>query len=264
MPRFSIVTVTFNNLDGLKRTRETVRAQSFRDFEWLVIDGGSADDTREAMQLWQAEIRCGVSTPDQGPYDAMNKGLGLAQGEYALFINAGDALAAPDVLQKLDWAIGNKVGAVAPDFIYGDSLEEQADGGNYYKAARHHSWRWWGMFTHHQAMVYRTKFLKILSPAYDLRFRVGADLDLAWRILKQTKKVLRVNFAIARCARAGISTLHAAHARGEQITMRHEHSHIPALLNVGIMLAQKFIWNLRQKSPQLYKLYRLRRSAPIS
>jgi putative colanic acid biosynthesis glycosyltransferase len=260
MPRFSIVTVTYNNLDGLKRTRETVREQTFRDFEWLVIDGGSADGTREAMQLWQSEIRCAISAPDQGPYDAMNKGLGLAQGEYVLFINAGDVLAAPDVLEKLNFAIGTN----NLDFIYGDSLEEQVDGGAYYKTARHHGWRWWGMFASHQSMIYRTRFLKNFTPAYDLRYRVGADLDLAWRILKQTKKILRANFAISRCARAGISTQHAALARKDQVTMRHEHSRLPALINIGIMLMQQTIWNLRQRAPGIYNLYRLRRAAPIN
>ena len=188
--RFSIVTVTFNDLAGLRVTRASVRAQTFRDFEWLVMDGGSTDGTPDALREWQSEIRAAVSAPDKGPYDAMNKGLALACGEYVLFINAGDALAAPDTLQNLHDAIG----ADAPDFIYGDSLEEQRSGVVFYKKARPHHCRWWGMFTHHQAMAYRTAFLKTVSPAYDLRWRVGADLDLTWRILNRTKNIMRVHF----------------------------------------------------------------------
>ena len=253
--RFSIVTVTYNNLAGLQKTRESIRTQTFRDFEWIVVDGGSSDGTRDMLTAWQNETAVMVSEKDRGPYDGMNKGLVFARGEYVLFINAGDALAAPDVLAQLDGAI-----ALHPaDFIFGDSLEEQADGNAYYKKARSPFFRWWGMFTHHQAMVYRRDFLHALLPAYDLRFKVGADLDLTWRIFKKTHNTLQVDFAIARCERAGISTRQASEARAEQLLMRQEHGHWFALLNVMIMMAQWSVWELRQRAPGIYKFVRLRR-----
>jgi putative colanic acid biosynthesis glycosyltransferase len=258
--RFSIITVTYNNLRGLNATRESVRAQTCKDFEWIVMDGGSTDGTQDAMQAWQHEIAAAVSERDKGPYDAMNKGLALARGEYVLFINAGDALAGPDVLAQLDAAIALN----AADFVFGDSLEEQIDGKTYYKKSRRPIFRWWGMFTHHQAMAYRREFLNTLLPAYDLRYKVGADLDLTWRIFKKTKRVLQVDFAIARCERAGISTAQASGAREEQLLMRHEHAKCFALLNVGIMLAQSAVWALRQRAPGLYKAFRLRRNSAIS
>jgi len=258
--RFSIITVTYNNLAGLQTTRASMRAQLCHDFEWIVMDGGSTDGTRDALAAWQHEIAACVSERDNGPYDAMNKGLALARGEYVLFINAGDALAGPDVLAQLDAAI-----ALHPaDFIYGDSIEEQLGGQAYYKKSRQPVFRWWGMFTHHQAMLYRREFLNTLLPAYDLHYKVGADLDLTWRIFKKTKNVCQVDFPIARCAPAGISTAHAGEARQEQLLMRHEHAKCFALLNVMIMLAQSTVWTLRQKMPGLYRMFRLRRNSAVS
>jgi putative colanic acid biosynthesis glycosyltransferase len=255
MAKFSIITVTFNNLSGLEKTRASLQAQKCRDFEWIVVDGGSSDGTAEALLHWQSEICAAIREPDNGPYDAMNKGFALAGGEYVLFLNAGDALALPDVLQKLDTAIDTQ------DFIYGDSLEQQSDGQDYCKNARHHSWRWWGMFASHQSMIYCREFLAEFSPPYNIRYRVGADLDLTLRTLKRTKNILRMHSAIARTSRPGISTAHAAHARREQITMRHEHLRIPALFNFTIMFAQQAVWHIRKKSPAIYNFYRLRNNA---
>lgn len=260
VPRFSIITVTHNNLPGLCRTRDSICVQTFRNFEWIVMDGASIDGTPEALQRWQPEIQASISAADNGPYDAMNKGLALAHGEYVLFINAGDALAAPDVLHQLHDALGQH----PSDFAYGDSVEEQPGGTEFYKPARHHAYRWWGMFASHQSMIYRTCFLREMLPAYDLRYRVGADMDLVWRVLRKTKSVLRIRFSVARTARAGISAAHAARARREQLMMRHEHSRMPALLNVLIMMGQQCTWTLRQMLPDFYAFYRLRNNAVSS
>lgn len=97
-PLFSIITVTLNNLPGLRKTRDSVTAQQFQDFEWLVVDGGSSDGSVEFLQDCTANF---TSAPDKGPFDAMNKGLERARGQYLLFLNAGDTLAAPDVLRQI-------------------------------------------------------------------------------------------------------------------------------------------------------------------
>lgn len=93
----SIITITYNNLDGLRRTAESVAAQTYADMEWIVVDGGSTDGTREWLQKMKDES-CGndfrnfnssnlriLSEPDRGVYDAQNKGIGMAKGEYCFF-----------------------------------------------------------------------------------------------------------------------------------------------------------------------------------
>lgn len=254
--QFSIITVTYNNASGLTDTQKTLAAQSHRDFEWIIVDGGSSDQTRELLAAWQSQAAAIISEKDNGPYDAMNKGIRLARGEYLLFINAGDGLAMPDTLAKLSAVIAQK----PADFIYGDSIEAQSNGGIFYKKSRSHCRVWWGMFTHHQAMAYRREFLQQFDPVYDKMFRVGADLDLTWRILKKTKKIKKVNFPVGRFAPAGISANHAHEGRMEQLTMRQRYMHCPAIINVMIMLGQQMMWQLRRSMPKLYETFRLNKA----
>lgn len=114
-PRLSIVTVNLNNRTGLDLTVESVVSQTYRDFEFIVVDGGSTDGSVEVIRKNEAAITRSVSEKDSGIYEAMNKGIRLATGEYCLFLNSGDWLVAPDVLARVfgpAWP--------AKDIVYGD------------------------------------------------------------------------------------------------------------------------------------------------
>ena len=252
--RFSIITVTRNNLAGLRTTHASIAAQTFHDFEWIVVDAASTDGTAQQMQEWNNAAYF-ISEPDSGPYDAMNKGAAVAGGEYLIFMNAGDSLAAPDTLARINSAAG-------ADFIYGDSLEQQQSGQVFYKKARHHSIRWWGMFTHHQAMIFRRHALAPLSLLYNfMRFPVGADMDLVWRLLRLRPSVQKLDFAICHFAAAGMSAARAAEGRGEQMIMRKEYMRFcPALVNALILLGQKTVWAIKQRRPEFYEGLRLNKS----
>jgi glycosyltransferase involved in cell wall biosynthesis len=113
-PLFSIVTITFQNMDGLRATVESVKSQSFADYEHIVIDGGSNDGSAE----WLA-ANCGgawLSEPDRGRYDAMNKGARMARGEYLWFMHAGDLFGDTDVLARVASVIEAEG---RPDWLYG-------------------------------------------------------------------------------------------------------------------------------------------------
>lgn len=101
MTRVSIITVTLNNLHGLRKTVESVAEQNYSAMEHIVIDGASTDGSREYLQSVAAERLTWVSEKDQGIYDAMNKGIKMASGEYLLFLNAGDVLDSPAVLSEV-------------------------------------------------------------------------------------------------------------------------------------------------------------------
>ena len=90
--KLSIITINYNNRDGLQKTIESVVSQSFKDFEWIVIDGGSNDGSRELIERYAESISYWVSEPDNGIYNAMNKGIRVSKGDYLLFLNSGDSL----------------------------------------------------------------------------------------------------------------------------------------------------------------------------
>ncbi len=105
--QLSIITITYNNLAGMRKTVDSVLAQTMNDFEWIIVDGASTDGTQEYLQeipkRWhgatdQLHI---LSEPDTGIYNAMNKGIRMAHGDYLLFLNSGDSLAEVDTLAQL-------------------------------------------------------------------------------------------------------------------------------------------------------------------
>ena len=90
MKTFSIITINYNNKDGLLKTIESVLCQTYKDFEFIVIDGGSTDGSREIIEKYAGHIDYWVSEPDKGIYNAMNKGIKVAHGDYLNFMNSGD------------------------------------------------------------------------------------------------------------------------------------------------------------------------------
>lgn len=101
MLKLSIITINYNNREGLEKTIESVEMQQFADYEYIVIDGGSNDGSLEVIKEHGKNIDQYVSEPDNGIYNAMNKGVRMAHGEYLQFLNSGDCLIAPDSLQQI-------------------------------------------------------------------------------------------------------------------------------------------------------------------
>lgn len=145
----SIITITYNNLAGLRKTSDSVLSQTSTDFEWIIIDGAGTDGTKEYLDALaennadRADLQtCKlanlqiVSEPDSGIYNAMNKGIRLAQGEYIQILNAGDCLAAPDVTERMLNALAqysgmqpaDTQGKQPVDILYGNMLKVDAHG----------------------------------------------------------------------------------------------------------------------------------------
>lgn len=90
--KLSIITVNLNNRDGLKRPIDSVVSQTFTNYEWIVIDGGSTDGSRELIEQYSNHFAYWCNEPDKGIYNAMNKGIAHAKGEWLQFLNSGDVL----------------------------------------------------------------------------------------------------------------------------------------------------------------------------
>ena len=112
--KLSIITVNLNNRDGLQKTIDSVVSQTFKDFEWIVIDGGSTDGSKELIEQYADHFAYWVSEPDKGIYNAMNKGIMVAKGEYLQFLNSGDWLYGDTALER---CFRHELNA---DIVYGD------------------------------------------------------------------------------------------------------------------------------------------------
>lgn len=122
--KLSIVTINYNNLEGLKRTIESVRCQSFKDYEWIVIDGGSTDGSKELIEQNQDCFTYWCSEHDNGIYNAMNKGIMKSRGEFLNFMNSGDAYHDENVLSSV-FSIAIPSDA---DVLYGNYFDIYDDG----------------------------------------------------------------------------------------------------------------------------------------
>lgn len=100
MAKVSIITISYNNEKGLLRTIESVVSQTYIDYEYIIIDGGSSDNSKQIIESFSDKITYWVSEPDRGVYNAMNKGIAVAKGEYLHFLNSGDSYATSDVLER--------------------------------------------------------------------------------------------------------------------------------------------------------------------
>ena len=120
--KVSIITVTLNNYSGLKKTIESVVSQTFKEFEFIVIDGGSTDGGVDLIRQYEDKIDYWVSEPDKGIFNAMNKGTLKANGEFLLFLNSGDYFVSESILQTFIEDIDGY------DIIYGDWLQYYTDG----------------------------------------------------------------------------------------------------------------------------------------
>lgn len=122
MKNLSIITINLNNSDGLKKTIESVISQAFRDYEYIVIDGGSTDGSTDIIIQYTDKISWSVSDPDTGIYNAMNKGILRAKGEYCLFLNSGDWLADDKVLERV-FSVPLEADIISGDIAFYDSVK---------------------------------------------------------------------------------------------------------------------------------------------
>lgn len=239
-PLFSIITITWNNVNGFIKTHKSLNAQSFQNYEWIIVDGASNDGTLDYIHEHGLSTQC-ASEKDNGIYHAMNKGISRANGQYLLFLNAGDELADADILSTLSKAIT----AHAPDFIYGDALEETSAPRPFFKKARTHKRVLWGMFTHHQAMIYRRNIMGDLR--YNEQYKIASDYELTVRFLSKAKNIHYIPGAICLFERGGISQRQMTLGRVEQFKIRRSLKLCSLPMAMAIYVGQTFRAFLKMK-----------------
>ncbi len=193
----SIITATFNSAKTLKDTIQSVLRQTNKDFEYLIIDGGSTDETIDIVKSYESEFSGRlkwVSEKDQGIYDAMNKGIKMASGDVVGILNSDDYFTSDDILQTVDNAFkSHEIGA-----IYGD-IHFIRDG-NPQKCVRYYSsrmfrpfWLRFGFMPAHPSFYCKREVFE-KAGLYSLDYKIGADYEMMVRLFKRHKiKSLYVN-----------------------------------------------------------------------
>ncbi len=205
-PKFTIITITYNAARWLERTVVSILSQSYPNIEYLIIDGGSKDGTVDIIKQYAPGIAYWVSEPDKGLYDAMNKGLKQATGDYVWFINAGDTLQSAATVQRIAMKIGKR--SSLPDIIYGETSIVDADGKplgmRRLKAPKQLTWKSFrmGMLVCHQSFIAK----RTIAPEYDLQYRLSADYDWCIRCLKQAKSIYNTKMILSNYLEEGLST----------------------------------------------------------
>lgn len=249
MITFTIVTITYNAAGCLSRTLDSVLRQTWPHVEHIIVDGASSDDTvviAEDYARRSAASGCGhrvliTSEPDRGLYDAMNKGLRRATGDYVLFLNAGDFFPSDDIIEAV--IRGGKLEETPsgewPAVLYGDT--DIVDGEGRYlrprrlRPPRRLTWRSFmqGMLVCHQAFYARTDIAQDI--AYDLRYRYSADVDWCIRVMKEARRrrlpLVNVGRTVACYTEEGQTTLHHHDSLRERYRVMVSHyGHVVTLL----------------------------------
>ena len=200
--KITIITVVFNDKEGLLKTIQSLREQTFDDFEYIVIDGSSTDSTLQILQEQADIINQVVSEIDKGIYDAMNKGIGLANGEYVNFMNAGDTFADAHVLSQVVREI--QLDCCSSHIYYGDHFVHGSRRNDGLVKAKIINKILKGMVCCHQSMFFSLEVLK--NQYYSLDFGTAADYELVLRLYKNGSKFSRmVGLPIVNYSAGGIS-----------------------------------------------------------
>jgi glycosyltransferase involved in cell wall biosynthesis len=204
-PVLSIITVCFNAEKFIESTIQSVLSQTYPHIEYIIVDGASKDNTMGVIEKYRSRIATVVSEKDKGLYDAMNKGMQLATGEYLLFLNADDVLADKDVVSRMFATCADA------DVYYGEAMFMDENGVDIglrseqtpHKVPDQLTWKSLkhGMVVSHQAYVIRRR----LSPLYDLQYKVCADIDWMIRTLKASRNICNTHLVVARFRVGGTS-----------------------------------------------------------
>ena len=241
-PTLSIITIVYNNVRDIERTMLSVLNQSYAHIEYIVVDGASTDGSLEIIQRYQDRLSKVVSEKDAGIYDAMNKGLALASGDYVLFMNSGDELYAPDTVET--------VFATAPnaDIYYGETemFNEawQSIGKRRHSVPEKFTWKSFrfGMTISHQAIYIR----RSLTEPYDRKYQLSADIDWILTAAKKAKTSVKVSGYVAKYLVGGLSKKRHRQSLKERFAIFTKHyGLLPNLFNHLVIAAKLSFYYLR-------------------
>jgi len=227
-PLLSVITVVFNNVAAIERTMLSVLNQTYKRIEYIVIDGNSTDGTTELVEKYRSRLAIFISEKDAGIYDAMNKALAKATGDYVVFMNSGDEFYEKNTVKEVFASEPNA------DIYYGET--EMINGQLQSLGQRRHSipenftWRdfKYGMSISHQAIF----ICRNLTEPYDLNYNLSSDIDWILKAAKKARKIVNVHQYVAKYLVGGMSKKKHLQSLQERFAiMRKHYGLLPTVLN---------------------------------
>nr|WP_321406460.1 glycosyltransferase family 2 protein [uncultured Carboxylicivirga sp.] len=235
-PLVSIITIVYNGEETLQKTIDSIACQSYSDIEYIVVDGGSADSTVDIIKANEKCIARWISEPDEGLYDAMNKGMEMATGDYLWFINSGDEIYDSETLSNLfindAWA----------DVYYGDTVmidkEGKVIGERRLQPPATLSWTDFkkGMLVSHQSIIVSAK----IAEKYNTKYRFSADFEWCLLALKKAQKVVNSNRVLSRFLDGGITKQNIIPGLKERFVIMHRYFGLGSTIKHHIPIAFRF------------------------
>jgi len=244
-PKVSIITVVLNSESCIGKTIDSVTGQTYQHIEYIIIDGKSSDGTMDVVRRKEGIDKV-VSEPDDGLYDAMNKGLQLATGEYVWFLNSGDETFDSDTLKNVMENLPDD-----PDVIYGETViidkNGEEIGERRLKVPEVLTWKSFknGMVVCHQSMIVK----KEKAPGFSVEYKLSADIDWAIRATRDAVSIHNSHLVISRFMEGGLSGRNIKKGLQERFNiMARYYGRIPTFLRhfiFGIRLASYYLRNQR-------------------
>lgn len=238
-PVLSIITVVYNGIATIEKTIQSVASQTYKNIEYIVVDGASKDGTLNIIKKYSQAISIWISEPDKGLYDAMNKGLALAKGKYVCFLNSGDTFYDAKTLEHIFSQFQE-----FPDIIYGETMIVDANGNEIgtrrLKAPENLNWKSFqdGMLVCHQSIFVNRN----LATSYNLKYKISADFEWVLKALKRAQTIHNAHLYIARFLDGGINKKNIRRGLTERFKiMIAFYGFIPVLLR-HFLIGTKFFW----------------------
>ena len=241
----SIITITYNAERWLERTMKSVLAQTCKEYEYIIVDGGSKDGTVDIIKRLEPEFEGRLSWKselDKGLYDAMNKGIQRAKGDFVWFINAGDEIYAPETLAHVVAAATDDT-----DIVYGKACIVNAEG---VKVSEHHKptppnlqrkHLLNGLVVCHQAILVRRSIAK----PYDLQYRICADYEWVLKAVSASRKNTYLDEYVCKFLTEGVSKKQRKRAWKERFHIMRAHFGLLQTLWAHFLIALKYPFSIK-------------------
>mgnify|MGYP006090301605 FL=1 len=258
MALYSIITVTYNDFQNFQTTHESVKSQTYKNFQWIVINGKKGDDTDNYIQSIEGLNLKYLAEKDSGLYDAMNKGILRAEGEFLIFMNSGDVFSNEIILSEIAEQIDSS--DIKPNFIFGDSNEITPSNELLYRKSRSIHRKSIGMFTHHQTMFYDREIIFKENIFYNQIYSIASDYQFTLQFLKFSKHNLYLPFSICNFKQGGLSHQNWRIGIKQQYKIRKEILNMNGIKNNIILFLQNVLHAIRFRFSSLYNLYRFKKN----